>query len=643
MAARRRIGRTALLPLLLALTLLATTVAPPVRAQESSGLEGVRAAYHHLLDLFYRPLEPRDLLQAGWTALRSGAERRGLAAPGPLPELPEDANAAFSVFAASYSTYVAGLPPNVSSGAAAADVQTGMAESVREQHTHYLPPALMQRFLSVVGGGQQTIGLGVKLSNEPPGLITEVAPDGPAALAGLQPGDVVIGANGKDLSAAESPSIAAALVGPAGSSVTLSIDRASGPLTIAATRGPYYFPPLESRLLPGAVGYLRLSDFVISGTTLPNGTELLADLDRRLTDLDAQGAQSLVLDLRNNGGGSVQTADEVLGRFVPENTRSVREFDQRGHETYELASGRIHPRQLPMAVLINGGSASAAEMTAAALRDARRAVIVGQQSAGVVASSQLLPLPGGGGLQLAVASATAGESGAELDGVGVTPDVVAAQSRTLADYRSGVDPQIEVAIGALATAPPPPIIAAAPPTLTTGELDRLLEGVLPGPGEVPTNDRLAIAERWQRLNFTHPNELIDQNGGAPDPISVQQAIRARGYQGTVMATYGAAPGNLPSVSINADLYATTDGARSAISSNDSTFLLQPMAAPVQAGEDTVAYRGAWLAAGSTQLAWRRGRLVVTVTYSDVPGFERLETLAAITQVVDARVQTLTLP
>jgi carboxyl-terminal processing protease len=629
--------------ILFSLTLLASSVAPTGHAQDTNGLDGIHAAYTDLLDLFYRPLNAHDLLSAGWAALRTDAERRGVAAPGPLSELPADADQAFNVFADAYSNYVATLPAGLSASAAAADVQSGMADSVHEQHTHYLSPAIMQRFLSVVGGGQQAVGLGIRLGSEPPGLITEVAPGGPAAAAGLQAGDVVVRADGKDLSSADTPAIAAALTGAAGSTVSLSIDRGGGPITIVATRGPYYFPPLESRILPDGVGYVRLADFVISGTTLPNGTELLSDLDRRLDELDAQGAQTLVLDLRNNGGGSVQTADSILGRFLSDTSRSVREFDQRGHETFELASGRMRPRQLPMAVLINGGSASASEVTAVALRDAHRAVLVGQRSAGAVASSELLPLPGGGGLQIAVAAATAAESGADLDGVGVTPDVLIGQTRTLADYRSGHDPQLESAIAALATAPPPPVIAVPPAAISSSDLDRLLEGVLPANGEVSTNERLVLSNRWQRLDFLHPNELIDQNGGAPDPVALQTRIRSRGYVGSVLASYGSSPGDLPSVTVNADLYSTAEGAHSATSTNDLTQLLQPIDSPVQTGDETVAYRGAWIATGLSQISWRRGRLVVTVTYSDVPGFERLDTLAAITQMVDARAQQLTLP
>src|SRR5438067_3262211 len=279
------------LAILCSLVLLASAwFTPAADSQDASGIDGVRAAYHDMLDLFYKPLDPGDLLRAGWSTLGSDATRRGASTPGALPDLPGDVDAAFAVFSGAYANYVASLPPGFSAAMAAADIENGMADSVHEQHTHYLPPAVMQRFLSTVGGGQQSIGLGVRLGGgDPPGLITDVAPGGPAAMAGVQSGDVIVAADGKDLTNTDTPTLAAALTGPQGSTVDLSVDHGNGPMTITVTRGPYYFPPLESRVLPDGVGYLRLADFVISGTTLPNGTELLADLDRRLDEFDAQG------------------------------------------------------------------------------------------------------------------------------------------------------------------------------------------------------------------------------------------------------------------------------------------------------------------------------------------------------------------
>ena len=150
-------------------------------------------------------------------------------------------------------------------------------------------------------------------------------------------------ADGKDLTHADPASLTAALAGPGGSTLTLSIDRGSGPQTVQATRGPYYFPPLDSRMLPDGVGYLRLAEFVISGTTLPNGDEVLADLDRRLDELDAQGAQSLILDLRNNGGGN--THDQILGQLSRENFLHELVQDQ---STYPPGSYRdLSLRRLP--------------------------------------------------------------------------------------------------------------------------------------------------------------------------------------------------------------------------------------------------------------------------------------------------------
>jgi hypothetical protein len=149
--------------------------------------------------------------------------------------------------------------------------------------------------------------------------------------------------------------------------------------------------------------------------------------------------------------------------------------------------------------------------------------------------------------------------------------------------------------------------------------------------------------RWQRLDYTHPNEVIDQNGGAPDPVALQQAMLSRGYQGTVMASYGSAPGDLPTVSVNVDVYASTDGAHAAASTNDLPQMQLATDPPVQLGDETVAYHGAWLATGSTLLVWRRGRVVFTVTYSDVPGLDRPDTVVAIGQLVDGRAQRLSVP
>jgi hypothetical protein len=201
----------------------------------------------------------------------------------------------------------------------------------------------------------------------------------------------------------------------------------------------------------------------------------------------------------------------------------------------------------------------------------------------------------------------------------------------------------ERAVAALANAPPPPPVQTTLGPVSSAQLDGLLEAALPAELSMPTNDRLTRATRWQRMDFVHPNQVIDQNGGAPDPLALQQTIRARGYQGSVVATYGSGPGDLPAVSVEVDLYAAPEGAHAAASSNDAPALLVPTDANQLLGEETVAYRGSWIAQGTSVLTWRRGRAVLTVTYSDSPGLERPATLAAVAQLVDAQAQQLALP
>ena len=212
--------------------------------------------------------------------------------------------------------------------------------------------------------------------------------------------------------------------------VNVSIDRGNGPADLCGDARAVLLPARSSRrmLTRNGVGYLRILQLRDLGHGAPGRHRAAwADLDRRLADLDVGGAQGLVLDLRNNGGGSVQTADELLGRFLPNTTRSLHESDLRGHDSYNLTFPAACTRsQVPMAVLINGSSASASEINSGgAARWAHRAIVVGEHWAGAVASSGLIPLPGGGGLQdsRGRGQRTLDSHRSSSTSVGITPDV----------------------------------------------------------------------------------------------------------------------------------------------------------------------------------------------------------------------------
>src|SRR5436309_14445259 len=150
--------RTTLATWLSLALLLAPLLAPAARAQDATGLDSISAEYHDLMDLFYRPLQPRDLLAPGWAALGSDATRHGAPQPPPLADLTDDRETAFDTFAAAYASYVGGLPASYSAETGAAAVNNAMADSVQRRDTHELPPTLVLQFRSMVCGAEQVIG-----------------------------------------------------------------------------------------------------------------------------------------------------------------------------------------------------------------------------------------------------------------------------------------------------------------------------------------------------------------------------------------------------------------------------------------------------------------------------------------------------
>ena len=609
------------------------TATPVAQPPDETKLHVVRAAYDLLLDLFVRPLEPNRVLTAGWSGVAQAGQRAGRPAPPGLGQLPGGRDEAFAEFSRAYREYVAKLPEGVSPNDIAFAAVEGMARHAQERHTAFLSPESYRRFLSALGGSEMPVGSGIRLSLRPPFFVTAVASNGPAARAGVMPGDTILTVDGRDIARLSGQDFQATLLGgAAGTTLTLGVDRGGRRLDLTITRGPYYFAPLESWMLPDGVGYLRLEQFTQSGSPLPDGTELLSELDRRLDELDAQGARALVLDLRGNSGGSVLTMWELLGRFLPEDTLTMLFSDQRGHQTTGIVSGLMRPVQHPMVVLVDGGSASASEATAATLKEADRAVIVGQRTAGALSSSLILPLPEGAALQVGVSEILTARNRTKIDMAGFPVDIQVADTRMAADYRVGRDPQLEGAVAALARAPAPPAFRSTTTGVSTERLRALLSPYMPEAGRIPTNDRLTKVVRTGSRAVNHPNQAL--GSGNRDPLAMQQAIRRRGWLGGYSQGYGVDVLVPPGLGVTINLFATAAGAAEAVSTNDGPELQEAIPPPVQLGDQTAAYRGIWRAQGSTSLIWRRGNVVVTVDYGDAPGNERIDTLVAVAKLVD---------
>lgn len=613
----------------------APVVALPVtqQAPDARGIAIVRRGYDILLDQYYAPLAPASLLASGWGYLIEVAQPEGLPVPAPLAPLPTERTAAFAAFRAQYEAYIARLPTDAKVDDIAFIITEGMVTSVKEGHTFFLYPDDYDRILSSLGGGDLPIGLGVQLSQGPPWQVRRVAPNGPAAVGGVQVGDVIVAVNGRNVAEAAPEPFRVAIGGPEGTRLTFTLMRGTVRVEATVVRGPFYFPPLDSRVLAGGIGYIALDSFVVAGAPLPDTTEVLTDFDRRLDELERAGARGLVLDLRGNGGGLTFTAAEILGRFLPDDTVVLIQEDTRGRRSVEVAGGGLRRTQLPMAVLVDDGSASSSEVVASALREHNRAVIVGTRTAGVLATALIQPLPQGAGMSVAVAEVFTGLNRFKIDVVGFPVDVEVPPA-TEADQRAGRDPQLEAAVQALASAPTPPAFRSLAGPLAPDAVRRALDRFMPEAGSIPTTDRLTSVQRLSERQFTYAGQWVNYVGPPRDPLALRDTIKERGWIASQVQEYGAALLKPPGVSVIADLYATEDGARQAVTTNDVPDLQLAAEPSVRLGSDTRAYRGQWMASGAYILIWQRGTVVFTVVEYDDPGQESPELVAAIARQVN---------
>lgn len=234
----------------------------------------------------------------------------------------------------------------------------------------------------------------------------------PAEAAGLQPDDVVVGVNGEDIVDWTLDEVTATVRGPAGTDVVLTLERGGEVFDVSLTRARFTVPVVESEVV-GDAGYVALSTFT------DNADELF---EEAVADLISQGVDSLVVDLRNNPGGLLDTAIEVASAFLPDGDVVITESPD-SSTSYPVSGDPIVPEDMEVVVVVNGGSASASEVVSAVLQERDRVTIVGENTFGKNTVQQRFNLSNGGALKLTIARwLTPG--GLDFGSVGVTPDVV---------------------------------------------------------------------------------------------------------------------------------------------------------------------------------------------------------------------------
>jgi carboxyl-terminal processing protease len=283
----------------------------------------------------------------------------------------------------------------------------GMVEhGLDDPYSSYLPREAYERALGDLQGEISGIGaeVGIRNLDDPDDLqacstITDIcamviiAPlsGSPAEAAGLRAGDVILAVDGETTRGSTLEEQVLRVRGEAGTDVTLTIGRGDRQLEVTITRAVIDLREIESRMLEDGIGYVRLALF-----TGDAASGLRAELDALL----AEGARSIVFDLRDNPGGFITAARDVASQFVSDGLLFTQESGDDVIEWRAQPDGAATDPAIEVVVLINGGSASASEIVAAALQEHDRATLVGQRTFGKNTVQAWSELSGGGGLRL---------------------------------------------------------------------------------------------------------------------------------------------------------------------------------------------------------------------------------------------------
>lgn len=303
---------------------------------------------------------------------------------------------------------------------------SGMMGSLGDPHSAYLDPAMYKELMSHTEGSFGGIGVVMGVKDKAIMVISPIEGT-PGFAAGIQTGDRIMKIDGEETDGIALDQAAARIRGEAGTKVVLTIRRANeGDRDIEITRSNIEIKTVSSEMLQDDIGYIRVSTF---------SEHTGKDIEKAYRELEAAGVKGFVLDLRNNPGGLLSASVDVGNLFVPKGP--IVSIVKRDGSREEYAS-KLEDVKYPLAVLVNGGSASASEIVAGAVQDTGAGVIVGTKSYGKGSVQVVMPMYGGDALKLTIAKYYT-PGGRCIDGIGIEPDVKAESS-------GGADNQLAKAI-----------------------------------------------------------------------------------------------------------------------------------------------------------------------------------------------------
>lgn len=317
-----------------------------------------------------------------------------------------------------------------------------MIETLGDRWSYYIPADEFADYQDQKKNSYVGIGVTITPASDGSLEVKQVTAGGSAEEAGVQAGDFITGVNGQSIMGTDLNTISAMIKGEAGTTVELTLSSGGQEKIVTVTRRQIRIPVATGKLLDGGIGLVRIENFNTNCKT-----ETIAAIE----SLIEQGATKLIFDVRFNPGGYAKELVDILDYLLPKGDL-LRTEDVSGKVEVETSDEKC--LQMPMAVLVNGDSYSAAEFFAAALSEREWATVVGEQTSGKGYYQVTYSLPDGSAVGLSIGKYFTAK-GVSLEGVGITPDVVVPVDENTASaiYAGTIepanDPQLQAAIKAL--------------------------------------------------------------------------------------------------------------------------------------------------------------------------------------------------
>jgi carboxyl-terminal processing protease len=401
----------------------------------------VETSYHLLTLEFYKKADPQLILDGARSGLTTYLKNSGVHLSS-LPVLHAGEDELQNIRSVQHEINAAATMHKKLSGRELTYAAiSGMLSSVHDRYTVFLNPkdfAALNEGLD--GGNFSGVGIAIQVDDASQYLyVSDVIHDGPAEKAGIQPSDTIVSVDGKSTKGLTTDEDAKMLRGKEGTVTRITIQRDGKLLAnpIMVTRAVIHDPSVSARLLSNGIGYARLKVF---------GSTTASELSEALDKLESEGAKAYVLDLRDNGGGYLNAAIDVSSKFIP--TGPIVSVESRGGNNTQYDADNTAGPAKPLAVLVNKYTASASEITSAAIQDSGVGELIGERTFGKGVVQTIHPLPDGSAVKITTARYLT-PHGHDINQIGIAPDITTQLAKNTRMGDPARDTQLQTAIAYL--------------------------------------------------------------------------------------------------------------------------------------------------------------------------------------------------